>query len=164
MITIRPTTPADDDAIVAIFREVVVAGETFAFPADMPRADVLKFWTGPPARAYVAELDGLVVGSSFIKPNQPDRGSHVANGGFMVAEAARGRGVGRALGEHAIDEARQLGFRAMQFNFVVATNPAVKLWRDLGFAIVGTLPGAFRHPTRGFVDVHVMYRELGSIG
>jgi GNAT superfamily N-acetyltransferase len=160
MITIRDATPADDDAIAAIFREVVEAGETFAFPADMPRADVLRFWTGPPARAYVAELDGRVVGSSFIKPNQPDRGSHIANGGFMVAGSVRGRGVGRALGEHAIEEARRLGYRAMQFNFVVSTNAAVKLWQDLGFAIVGTLPGAFRHPTLGFVDVYVMFRSL----
>jgi L-amino acid N-acyltransferase YncA len=158
--TIRKATPADADAIVAIFREVVEAGETFAFPADMPRTDVLRFWTAPPARAYVAEVDGHVVGSSYIKPNQPDRGSHVANAGFMVAEEARGRGVGRALGEHAIAEARRLGYRAMQFNFVVSTNPAVKLWQDLGFAIVGTLPGAFRHPSKGFVDVFVMFRTL----
>src|SRR6185436_9453208 len=98
--------------------------------------------------------------SSYVKPNQPGRGAHVANAGFMVAPEARGRGVGRELGEHAIAEARRLGFRAMQFNFVVSTNPAVRVWRALGFAVVGTLPGAFRHPERGFVDVYVMFREL----
>jgi GNAT superfamily N-acetyltransferase len=160
MVTVRAAVPADHDAIYELFRGVVEAGDTFTFPADMPRDDAVRFWTAPPSHAFVAELDGRIVGSSYVKPNQPGRGAHVANAGFMVAPEARGRGVGRELGEHAIAEARRLGFRAMQFNFVVSTNPAVRVWRALGFAVVGTLPGAFRHPERGFVDVYVMFREL----
>ena len=160
MVTIRAAVAADHDAIYELFRGVVEAGDTFAFPADMPRDDAVRFWTAPPAQAFVAELGGRVVGSSYVKPNQPGRGAHVANAGFMVAPEARGKGVGRALGEHAVAEARRLGFRAMQFNFVVSTNPAVRLWQELGFAVVGTLPGAFRHPELAFVDVYVMFREL----
>jgi len=160
MLTIRAAVPADHDAIYELFRGVVEAGDTFAFPADMPHQDAIRFWTAAPATAFVAELDGRVVGSSYLKPNQPGRGSHVANAGFMVAPESRGKGVGRALGEHAIAEARRLGFRAMQFNYVVSTNLAVRLWQELGFAIVGTLPGAFRHPEHDFVDVYVMFREM----
>ena len=101
------------------------------------------------------------VGTYILRPNQSGPGSHVANAGFMVAPEAQGHGVGRAMGEHCLTTAAELGFRAMQFNFVVSTNThAVKLWQQLAFRIVGTLPGAFRHPTAGFVDVFVMFREL----
>src|SRR4029077_10670361 len=102
-----------------------------------------------------------VVGSYTLHPNHPGTGAHVANAAFIVAKAARGQGIGRAMGEHCLNEARRLGFRAMQFNFVVSTNEsAVKLWQDLGMKIVGTLPGAFRHPQEGYVDVYVMFQEL----
>jgi ribosomal protein S18 acetylase RimI-like enzyme len=97
----------------------------------------------------------------MLRPNQFGGGSHVANAGFMVAPEARGQGVGRAMGEHCLSEACRLAFRAMQFNFVVSTNePAIRLWEQLGFEIVGTLPGAFRHPEKGEVNVYVMYRSL----
>ncbi|PYI41802.1 MAG: GNAT family N-acetyltransferase, partial [Verrucomicrobia bacterium] len=109
----------------------------------------------------VAEKDGTVVGTYILRPNQLGPGSHVANAAFIVASNAQGSGVGRAMAEHCLAEARQMGFRAMQFNFVVSTNaPAIHLWKQLGFKIVGTLPGAFRHPEKGYVDVHVMYRSL----
>lgn len=110
----------------------------------------------------MAEADGRVVGTYVLKPNQPALGSHVANASFMVSPVARGSGVGRSMGEHSLAEARRLGFRAMQFNFVVSTNEAaVRLWQRLGFGIVGTLPGAFRHARLGFVDAYVMFQELG---
>ena len=96
----------------------------------------------------------------MLHPNQSGGGAHVANAGFIVAKNVRGQGIGRAMGEHCLNEARRLGFRAMQFNFVVSTNPAVKLWQDLGMKIVGTLPGTFLHPTRGYVDVYVMFQSL----
>lgn len=102
-----------------------------------------------------------LVGSYILKPNQPALGAHIANASFIVAPKARGLGVGRAMGEHCLSEAGRLGFRAMQFNFVVSTNEsAVHLWQELGFKIVGTLPGAFRHAVKGYVDVYVMFRSL----
>ena len=110
----------------------------------------------------MAENDnGEIVGSYTLHQNQAAGGAHVANAAFIVAKNARGQGIGRAMGEHCLNEARRLGFRAMQFNFVVSTNEsAVKLWQNLGMKIVGTLPGAFRHPRRGYVDVYVMYQEF----
>jgi len=105
--------------------------------------------------------DRHVVGSYVLRPNRPGLGAHVSNASFIVARSARGLGVGRAMGEHCLSEARRLGFRAMQFNFVVSTNEsAVHLWQQLGFKIVGTLPGAFRHSQKGYVDVYVMFRSL----
>lgn len=160
-MTVRPATPEDWPAVWAIFRQVVAGGDTFAYAPDTPEYVARKLWVEPPAVAYVAEVDGSVVGTSFVRPVQPGLGSHVANAGFMVAEGGRGRGVGRALGEHAVAEARRLGYAAMQFNFVVSSNaPAVRLWRSLGFAVVGTVPAAFRHATLGPVAVHVLHRTL----
>jgi GNAT superfamily N-acetyltransferase len=140
---------------------VVAAGDTHAFAPNASREEVLGYWFQPSAQTWVAEHEGRIVGTYLIRPNQPGLGGHVANGGFAVAADARRLGVGRTMGEHALREARRLGFRAMQFNFVVSTNaPAVALWKQLGFSIVGTLPGAFRHAAQGFVDAYVMFRRL----
>ncbi|MFZ0917218.1 MAG: GNAT family N-acetyltransferase, partial [Candidatus Udaeobacter sp.] len=110
---------------------------------------------------YIAERNSGVVGTYILRPNQSGPGSHVANAAFMVARNAEGAGVGRRMAEHCLSEARRMGFRAMQFNFVISTNiRAIHLWNQLGFKIVGTLPGAFRHPEKGCVDVYVMYRSL----
>ncbi|HEU0274621.1 MAG TPA: GNAT family N-acetyltransferase [Candidatus Udaeobacter sp.] len=158
---IRTTTEVDRDAIWKIFHSVVATGDTYAIDPNISRKEALQYWCGKNTHAYVAERRGRIVGTYILRPNQSGGGSHVANAGFMVAPDARGQGVGRAMGEHCLNEARGLGFRAMQFNFVVSTNQsAVRLWRDLGFEIVGTLPGAFRHPGKGYVDVYVMYRSL----
>jgi L-amino acid N-acyltransferase YncA len=158
---IRPATERDRDAIWKIFHEVIAQGDVFAFDPDMPRSDVLAFWCGPENHTYVAELDGEVAGSYYIKQNQHGGGAHVANAGYMVTTSARGHHVGRAMCEHSLAEARRLGFRAMQFNFVVSTNEsAVHLWQEFGFQIVGTLPSAFQHPQKGYVDVYVMFRSL----
>jgi len=163
MMDIRPATAADGSAIWDIFHAVVARGDTYVFAPDMPRDEALAYWLNPSAWCYVAESGGSIVGTYIVKPNQPGLGSHVANAAFMVSPGARGLGVGRAMGEHCLGEARRLGFRAMQFNFVVSTNePALRLWQQLGFAIVGTLPGAFRHPDKGFVDACVMFRSLAE--
>lgn len=160
-VHIRPATAADADAIWEIFREVIDEGEAFAFDQATTRADGLRFWLESPTCCYVATLDGRVVGTYYLRPNQPGRGAHVANAGYMVARAGQGRGIGRLLGEHSIAEARRLGFRAMQFNLVIATNaPAVRLWQRLGFDIVGRIPRAFVHPVEGEVDALVMHRAL----
>ena len=161
MIKIRPATDADHDAIWKIFHEIVAAGDTYAFDPRMSREEALAYWFRSSTRTYVAEEDGGVVGTYILRPNQSGPGSHVANAAFMVARDAEGAGVGRRMAEHCLTEARRMGFRGMQFNFVVSTNTrAIHLWNQLGFKIVGTLPGAFRHPQKGYVDVYVMYRSL----
>jgi ribosomal protein S18 acetylase RimI-like enzyme len=159
--SIRDATPDDHDAIWNIFRAVVSTGDTYSFAPTTGRDEALGYWLAPANRCFVAEVAGDVRGTYILKPNHEGLGSHVANGAFMVAPDARGGGIGRAMGKHALREARRLGFRAMQFNFVVSTNEAaVRLWQALGFRIVGTLPGAFRHAQKGFVDAYVMFRPL----
>lgn len=174
MIKIRAATDADHGAIWNIFHEVVGAGDTYALDPKMSREDALAYWFAAGTHTYVVEGDAVgdgvavstmrarqVVGTYILRPNQAGGGSHVANAGFMVPGSARGQGIGRAMAEHCLSEGRRLGFRAMQFNFVVSTNrSAIRLWQELGFKIVGTLPGAFRHPQEGYVEVYVMYRSL----
>ena len=161
MLDIRPATARDHDAIWSIFHEVAGAGDTYTFDPAMPREEALAYWLQPSHRCFVATHGESVVGTYVLKANQPGQGAHIANAAFMVAPPARGLGAGRAMGEHALETARAAGFRAMQFNFVVSTNaPAVRLWQQLGFRIVGTLPGAFRHPVDGYVDAYVMFRPL----
>jgi len=160
MVEIREATAGDRDAIWDIFREVVTARDTYAFDPGMSRHDALGYWFQADTRTYVAESRGRILGTYILRPNQSGGGSHVANAAFMVAPNARGQGIGRVMAEHCLSEARLLGFRAMQFNFVVSTNDsAVRLWQKLGFKIVGTLPGAFHHPEKGYVDVYVMFRS-----
>ena len=160
---LRPATASDGDAVWEIFRAVVAPGDTYTFDPQTTRESALAWWFAPGTHAYVGESDGRAVGIYLLRPNQPALGAHVANAAFMVSPTAQGLGVGRRMGEHCLAEARRLGFRAMQFNFVVSTNAAaVRLWRQLGFEIVGTLPGAFRHPRLGFVDAYVMFRNLDA--
>ena len=158
---IRLAINADHDAIWNIFHGIIVAGDTYAFDPQMPREEALAYWFRADTHTYVAEENGSVVGTYILRPNQSGPGSHVANAAFMVAPDAEGAGVGRRMAEHCLSEARRVGFRAMQFNFVVSTNaPAIHLWEQLGFKIVGTLPAAFHHPEKGYVDVYVLYRSL----
>ncbi len=156
-----PPPPADHDAIWAIMEPVLRAGETYTLPADWARDEALTYWFAPPHQVFVAEDDGQVLGHYFLTPNRQGGGAHVANCGFMTSAAATGRGVATAMCRHSLDTARAQGFRAMQYNSVVATNTrAVALWERMGFAVAGRLPGAFEHPAHGFVDLLVMYRTL----
>jgi ribosomal protein S18 acetylase RimI-like enzyme len=159
---IRPATDADCEAIWDIFHEVVADGDTYALDPNISREDALAYWFAPTTHTYVAEQSGIgIVGTYILRPNQSSGGSHVANAGFMVSACARGQGIGRTMAEHCLSEARRFGFRAMQFNYVISTNTgAIRLWQDLGFEIAGTLPDAFHHPNKGYVDVYVMYRSL----
>jgi len=160
-LEIRAATDGDRDAIWEIFHEVVNAGDTYPLDPQTSSDGALAYWFGPNTHTYVAEQDRRLLASYVLRPNQSAGGSHVANAAFIVASSARGQGIGRAMGEHCLNEARRFGFRALQFNFVISTNEsAVKLWQKLGMEIVGTLPGAFRHPEKGYVDVYVMYRSL----
>lgn len=160
-LTIRPATAADDDAIWAILEPTFRAGETYPIPRDVSRADALAYWRTPGHMVFVAERDGRIVGTYYLRANNRGGGAHVANCGYMVAADAMGGGIARAMCAHSLDQARAKGFTAMQFNFVIASNErAVKLWQACGFAIVGTLPGVFIHPHRGPVDAYVMFRTL----
>lgn len=144
-----------------MFRHVAAAGDAFAYDETTPEAVARKLWFDPPAHPVVAEAGGRIVGTYYVRPNQPGRGDHVANAGYMVAEEARGRGLASRLCEHSLATARALGFRAMQFNYVVSTNDAaVRTWQRHGFEVVGRLPAGFRHATLGDVEVFVMYRRL----
>ncbi|HUE85180.1 MAG TPA: GNAT family N-acetyltransferase [Vicinamibacterales bacterium] len=163
-MVIRPASDRDRDAIWDIFSAVVAGRDTYAFAPDTPRDVGINYWFGPDIAAFVAELDGRVVGMYKLIANVRDLGAHVSNASFMVHSEAVGKGVGRAMGLHALREARAHGYTAMQFNFVVRTNRrAVALWQSLGFQIVGTLPKAFRHGSRGLVDAYVMHRFLDDI-
>lgn len=158
---VRPAGAADRDAIWAILEPMIRAGETYTLPRDMSRDDALAMWFGHGGHVFVAEVDGNVAGTYRMSTNREGGGAHVANCGYVTSVDAGGRGVGRAMCEHSIARARELGYRAIQFNFVVASNArAVKLWQACGFQIVGTLPGAFLHPALGYVDAYVMYRTL----
>lgn len=160
-LTIRDATDRDRDAVWEIFRATVAPGDAFVYDPNTPRQEAEAYWFAKGTRTYVAEQDGKVAGSYILRPNRPGLGDHVANAGFMVDPKARRSGIGRAMGEHALGEARRLGYRAMQFNFVISTNEsAVRLWQNLGFRIIGTLPGAFRHARKGLVDAYVMFRSL----
>lgn len=161
MISIRTATHDDDDAIADIIMPIVRAGETYALDRDLSREQALAFWHAPGNGVFVAETEGRIVGSYFCRANKAGGGRHVANCGYATHEAATGRGVARAMALHSFEGARGMGFRAMQFNFVVASNVrAVRLWLSLGFEQVGRLPGAFEHPTLGDVDALVLYRRL----
>jgi len=160
-MNVRPATTEDDDAIWRILEPTFRAGETYPIPRDVARADALAYWRTPGHTVFVAEDGGDVVGTYYLRANTKGGGDHVANCGYMVAPAAYGRGMARAMCAHSLDEARKRGFAAMQFNFVIASNErAVRLWQACGFEIVGRLPGAFRHPRLGHVDAYVMYRTL----
>jgi len=162
-VEIREATPDDWPEIWPIFSEVVRAGETYAFDPAMTSDEARALWLEqPPGHTVVALVDGAVVGTAKMGPNRPARGSHVGTASFMVGPAARGHGVGRALATYVVGWHRDHGYRGIQFNAVVETNTAaVRLWQDLGFTIVGTVPGAFESTRHGRVGLHVMYLDLG---
>jgi ribosomal protein S18 acetylase RimI-like enzyme len=158
---VRSATADDHKALWAILEPTFRAGETYPIPRDISREDALAYWHSPGHWVFVFQEGDDILGTYYLRRNQPGGGSHVANCGYITAPAARGRGVAKAMCLHSLERARAMGFRAMQFNFVVSTNdPAVKLWQSCGFEIVGRLPGAFEHPKRGHVDALVMFRNL----
>jgi L-amino acid N-acyltransferase YncA len=160
-LMIRPARPRDFAGIWAIFRAVIAGGDTYAYAPETTMAAARRIWMEPPAMPYVAEQSGRIIGTYALRPNQPGLGDHVANCGYMTHPDARGRGVGAAMCAHSLHAARERGYTAMQFNFVVASNDgAVRLWQQHGFAVVGRVPGAFRHRTLGPVDVLIMHRPL----
>ena len=158
---IRIARAEDRSAIWSIIEPAIRAGETYTLDQSMSENDALAYWLGSDKETFVAEEDGLILGTYYMRPNQAGGGRHVCNCGFMTGANATGRGVARRMCEHSLAHARSRGYRGMQFNFVVSTNTrAVRLWQSLGFEIVGTLAEAFEHPRLGLVDALVMYRKL----
>lgn len=162
MTQIRRYDESDWPSVWPLLHDTFAAGDTYTFSPQSTEEDIHKVWVEVPAASFVAcSPEGEILGTYFLKANQPGLGSHVCNCGYVVAPQARGRGIASLMCEHSQAEAIAMGFRAMQFNFVVATNErAVQLWQRLGFAIVGRLPGAFNHRDLGYVDAFVMFKQL----
>jgi L-amino acid N-acyltransferase YncA len=160
-MTIRLATPTDHEAIWQIIFAVISTGNTYVFAPDSSKEKMLNYWFSEDKKTFVAEEDGEILGTFYLKANQPDLGSHIVNAGYMVSEKARGKGVGQLMAEFSLEEARRLSFRGMQFNLVVKTNEkAVKLWLRLGFKIIGEIPEAYKHAQLGYVNAYVMYQKL----
>lgn len=160
-MNIREATKEDWESIWLIFSEIVAAGETYGYEPTTTKAQAEKIWLDAPRKTYVFEEHGHVLGTYYIKTNQAGPGSHVCNCGYMVSSAARGKGLATAMCEHSQKVALELGYKAMQFNFVASSNEgAVRLWSTLGFETVGRIPKAFNHPQQGYVDALVMYKWL----
>lgn len=160
-MNIRPATSTDANIVWAIIEPLIGGGEVFALDRKMSGAVALDYWFGSDNEVFVAEEQGVILGTYYLRANQAGGGAHIANAGYATLGTATGRGVARAMCRHSLDRAKERGFRAMQFNFVVSSNVrAVRLWESMGFEIVGRLPGAFDHPSDGFVDALVMFRTL----
>lgn len=160
-VSIRSYDSADRDAVLAMIQPVFAAGDTYAIDTDMSAEETLAYWTGGEKHTFVAEEDGELLGTYYVVRNFKGGGSHVCNCGYITAAAARGKGVARAMLTHSLEQARSLGFRAMQYNSVIATNTrAIDTWERAGFEVVGRLPEAFLHPEQGYVDALVMYKTL----
>lgn len=180
MLEIRRAADEDKPGIWRIIEAVISTGDTYVFAPDSTEEEMLAYWCSPEKQTYVAVWteqqkpksagilsdvlhgsNGEIVGTFFLKANQPGLGAHVANAGYMVAPEAKGKRVGRTMAEFSLDEARRLGYRSMQFNFVVKSNEvAVKLWQNIGFEIIGEIPEAFNHARNGLTNAYIMYRKL----
>jgi len=162
--SIERATEADWEGIWKIFRDVISQGDTYTYAPDMTQDQVKDIWVRKGCLGYVVKHNHDIIGTFTLRKNKPGFGDHVANAGYMVRQDYRGHGIATAMCRYSLKEAKKLGYTAMQFNFVVASNKAaVKLWQKMGFAIVGTVPKAFRHTTLGLTDVHIMYRSLEDL-
>lgn len=160
-MTIRLATPTDHKAVWHIISNVISTGDTYVFAPDSSQEKMLAYWFSADKHTYVAEENNEILGTFYLKENQMDLGSHIVNAGYMVSENARGKGIGKAMAEFSLIEARRLGFRGMQFNLVVKTNEkAVKLWLKMGFSIIGEIPEAYKHSSLGFVNAYIMYQKI----
>lgn len=160
-LSIRKADSQDQDTLWEIICPIIRTGGTYVFDPNSSREKMLDYWINDDKITYVAEIEGVFLGTFYLKANQPDLGNHVCNAGFMVSEKASGKGIGKAMGKFAMLEAKRLGFEAMQFNFVIKTNEkAVVLWKSLGFEVIGEIPEAYRHPLLGLVPALIMYQKL----
>jgi len=161
VINIRKSNSTDANEIWEILSAIIREGDSFAYSPQSTKDDMLSYWFHKSKHTYTAMLDGKIVGTFFIQDNQPGLGSHIANAGYATSPKAYGQGIGKQMGIFSLSEARRLGYKAMQFNIVVKTNErAVKLWKDLGFKVIGEIPDAFQHRALGLVNAYIMYQKL----
>lgn len=161
MTQTRKATDGDKPAVWQIIKAVIAGGDTYTFAPDTQEAEMISFWFSPEKHVYVAEDDGGILGTYWLKANQPGLGDHVGNGGYMVSPDAKGRGIGKLMALHSIEEARRIGFKSIQFNFVVKSNTvAINLWKSVGFEVIGEIPDAIRHSRDGLTNAYIMYRKL----
>lgn len=160
-ISIRNANDDDFEQIWDIFHRVVATGDTYAYSPNTSKEEAYRYWMPPEKKTYVAIIDNQVVGTYFIKANQPGLGSHIANAAYMVHPDKHGEGIGSAMATHSLVEAKKLDYQAMQFNLVVSANePAVKLWEKTGFKIIGITPKGFKHASKGLIDTYIMHKFL----
>lgn len=158
---IRKATPEDANAVWEIIRQVIATGDTYVFAPDSSKDKMLDYWFAPSKHTYVAELDAQIVGTFIITDNHIDLGAHVANASYMTLPGASGKGIGTTMGKFSLQEAKKLGYHAMQFNLVIKSNErAIKLWQKLGFKIIGEIPEAFQHQTNGLTNAYIMWQAL----
>ncbi len=161
MLTIRKAENRDKPAVWQIIKSVIAGGDTYVFSPDTSEEEMIDYWFTPDKHNYVAELNGQIVATFWLRANQPGLGKHVGNAAYMVSPEEHGRGIGKQIALWSLDEAKRLGFTAMQFNFVVRSNTAaVKLWQDIGFEIIGEIPDAMVHAKNGLTNAYIMYRKL----
>src|SRR5688572_18428021 len=161
MANIRPATEADKPAVWRIIKAVIAGGDTYVFDPSTPEEEMVTYWFSPEKHVYVAEENGEILGTYWLKVNQPGLGDHISNGAYMVSPDAKGQGIGKLMALHSIEEGRRIGYHAIQFNFVVKSNTvAVNLWKSVGFEIIGEIPDAIRHSKNGLTNAYIMYRRL----
>jgi ribosomal protein S18 acetylase RimI-like enzyme len=161
MLEVRKAVESDKPAVWQIIKAVIAGGDTYVFDPETPEDEMIAYWFSSEKHVYSAEENGDVLGTYWLKANQPGLGSHVANGAYMVSPKAKGKGIGRKMAEHSIEEGRRLGFYSIQFNFVVKSNEtAVRLWKSVGFEVIGEIPDAFDHKQNGLTNAYIMYRKL----
>lgn len=161
MIDIRKAAATDHDQIWMIIQQVISRGDTYVFDPESTREKMLDYWCGPDKHTYVATLNGNVAGTFVLKDNQPDLGSHIANASYMTLASAARQGIGKTMCVFSLEEAKRLGYKAMQFNIVIKSNErAVRLWQTLGFTIIGEIPEAFNHKQHGLTNAYIMHRKL----
>lgn len=161
MLKIRKAVDDDKPAVWRIIKAVIAGGDTYVFAPDASEEEMMAFWFTPDKHNYVAELDGEIVATFWLRANNPGLGKHVGNAAYMVSPEAHGKGIGKKIALWSLEEAKRLGFESMQFNFVVKSNSvAVKLWQDVGFQIIGEIPDAMYHSKNGLTNAYIMYRKL----
>ena len=161
MVKICPATEADKPAVWGIIKAVIAGGDTYVFDPETPEEEMISYWFSPEKHVYVADENGEILGTYWLKANQPGLGDHIGNGAYMVSPEAKGKKIGKMMAQHSIEEAKRIGYHAIQFNFVVKSNTvAVNLWKSVGFDIIGEIPDAFRHKLHGLTNAYIMYRKL----
>lgn len=160
-LTIRHLSENEFDLVWPIFSAVIREGKTYSYDPALTLEQGRAIWFSPEKTPFVALEHDRPVGTFYLRANQLGLGNHIANGGFMVAQGECGKGIGTAMAQRMVEEARKAGYYGMQFNFIVADNErSLRIWNRLGFDIVGTVPDAFRHSEKGYMPVHVLYKKL----